>query len=109
MILLSFFKFVEEEMDGRYYLKIKDMGFFILLLNLLYASFIVIIDIFYNFSLLSFIFGYIIHYLLSLNSVLKYFEKAYHHNKKYFISLLSKIDIYITQLLAAVNDLRIPK
>ena len=99
MILLSFFKFVEDELDNRYYIKMKDCGLIILLLNLLYISFVMVVEVIYNFNLMSFILGYIIHYLLSLNTLLEYFEKVYNHNKHYFITLLSKVDTYITQFL----------
>jgi len=99
MILLSFFKFVEDELDNRYYLRMKDCGLMILLLNLLYISFIMFVEVIYNFSLMSFIIGYIIHHLLSLDTLLKYFEKLYQYNKHYFITLLSKMDSCITQFL----------
>ena len=91
---------MENEIDEQqYYFKLKDFGLLILLFNIIYISFSVLIYVLFNFSFISFLFGYVIQKFISLDNLINYFEQLYNKNKDYFISLLKIVDTYVNTFL----------
>ena len=99
MILLSFFKFVENEMSDRYYLRLKDLGLLFLLMNVVYISVCILLKLVYDFSLISFVFGYIVNYLTSIENVMKHVEQLYNFNKRLLVKGFTYVDNNITEFI----------